>query len=74
MRSYVTESHESDMGGTRVSIVNRTPVLRPDEREEVKRSVERQLYEVFSKYVAQEGRAEGAALIFCREGDRDGTL
>lgn len=51
MTTYRTEIQEKIMQGKGITLVNLTPEFSYDERKEVKKRIERQLYDVFCKYV-----------------------
>ena len=47
---YKSEVKTIMLGGKPAKLINRTPILTPEEREKRKREIETQLYNVFSKY------------------------
>ena len=49
---YSTETHELGYRNRTILIENITPVYRWEEREAVKKAIEEQLYDIFSKYVS----------------------
>ena len=46
------EAHERQYRNRTIIVENVSPVYRREEREEIKRSIEEQLYDVFCKYMS----------------------
>ncbi len=51
MTTYKKDSFERKIHNRTVKVVNLTPELSCDKRKEVKKNIERKLYEVFCKYM-----------------------
>ena len=51
MTTYKKDSFERKIHNRIVKVVNLTPELLCDERKEVKKNIERKLYDVFCKYM-----------------------
>ena len=49
-RKYESEQKIIPAGNATITITNHTPVLSPKERDKRKQEIERQLFDVFSKY------------------------
>ena len=50
--AYHTEAHERQYRNRTIIVENVSPVYRREEQEEIKRSIEEQLYDVFCKYMS----------------------
>ena len=51
MFTYLAEVHERCIEGKTLKVTNLIPEFRSDERIAVKKQIERQLYDIFCKYV-----------------------
>ena len=52
VRADYLEAHERQYRNRTIIVENVSPVYRREEREEIKRSIEEQLYDVFCKYMS----------------------
>ena len=54
VQKYHSETKKVKLGDKTITIINRTPILTPKEREQRKKEIEQRLYYVFSKYTKPE--------------------
>lgn len=47
---YITDEHQVNHCGTIFTVVNNTPNIHKEDRDEQKREIEDRLYSIFSKY------------------------
>ncbi len=52
MTSYIEDSYSRIINKTEIKIINFTPIYNVDEEHKIKREIEKQLYEIFCKYVS----------------------
>lgn len=52
MTSYIEDSYSRIINKTEIKIINFTPIYNVEEEHKIKREIEKQLYEIFCKYVS----------------------
>ena len=52
MSTYITETHEKNIDGRVISVVNMTPNFRDDQKCDINKTIRQQLFEIFCKYVS----------------------
>ena len=52
MTSYKTDSYICTIHKKDIEVINLTPVYTPENRNNIKRVIEKQLYKIFCKYVS----------------------
>ena len=55
--TYAKETKTAVFQGKTITVIHKTPILTPEEREKRKREIEHQLYDVFVKYDKNDSRA-----------------
>ena len=64
---YKSEMKTAVLGDRTITIKNLTPILPPQERENRRREVEQQLFDVFRKYAGQRGVVKGILVGWGRQ-------